>query len=146
MEPFNYDTLNALNTQIQLLMLHPGSWEEDIHCHFTTVSLDNFPEYETISYVWGDSTLRRPIIADGHCFLVTMGLEKALRRFRHPQASRIMWADAICINQQDSHERFQQVSVMGAIYEQCSEVQIWLGEENDLPLAQENGGGTGHSP
>lgn len=134
MEPFRYDTLDVPSREIRLLDLLPGSWGEDIHCQLSTASLDDLPEYETISYVWGDSSVRRPIIVDETIFMVTVNLEKALRRLRRQQTSRRMWADAICINQEGLDERSHQVSIMGAVYKECREVQIWLGEENDLPL------------
>lgn len=39
----------------------------------------------------------------------------------------IVWVDAVCINQQDIAERNAQVSLMGEIYSQASQVLVWLG-------------------
>jgi hypothetical protein len=41
---------------------------------------------------------------------------------------RILWIDAICINQDDNDERGEQVARMGAIYGQATTVVLWLGE------------------
>ncbi|KAI9146972.1 Heterokaryon incompatibility protein [Paramyrothecium foliicola] len=40
---------------------------------------------------------------------------------------RIIWIDAICINQANGHERSAQVEIMNLIYSQAGEVVIWLG-------------------
>jgi hypothetical protein len=45
--------------------------------------------------------------------------------------TRIIWADAICINQADMRERENQVTLMGDIYRMCSRGVIWLGEFSD---------------
>jgi hypothetical protein len=43
----------------------------------------------------------------------------------------LIWADAICINQEDIHERESQVLLMQAIYSQASKVLVWLGDDED---------------
>lgn len=40
---------------------------------------------------------------------------------------RKLWADAICINQDDFTERAQQVTTMPLIYQHAKRVVIWLG-------------------
>ena len=42
---------------------------------------------------------------------------------------RVLWADAICINQQDVHERNSQVLMMRHIYEGAEQKLMWLGED-----------------
>jgi len=63
---------------------------------------------------------------------VTVSLFTALRRFRYPDTRRVLWADAICINQGDNNERSSQIQLMGRVYKACWEVLIWLGEEDDF--------------
>jgi hypothetical protein len=41
---------------------------------------------------------------------------------------RILWIDAICINQEDNAEKGQQVQSMAKIYAKASRVIVWLGE------------------
>jgi hypothetical protein len=41
---------------------------------------------------------------------------------------RIIWIDAICINQEDNDEKGQQVQSMAKIYAKASRVIVWLGE------------------
>ena len=40
---------------------------------------------------------------------------------------RIIWIDAICINQEDNDEKGQQVQSMAKIYAKASRVIVWLG-------------------
>jgi thiamine pyrophosphate-dependent acetolactate synthase large subunit-like protein len=44
---------------------------------------------------------------------------------------RILWVDAICINQHDNDEKGQQVQSMAKIYAKASRVIVWLGEAAD---------------
>ena len=43
-----------------------------------------------------------------------------------------MWADAVCINQNDLDERSSQVSIMSKIYKYAKNCQIWLGTIEEL--------------
>jgi hypothetical protein len=59
---------------------------------------------------------------------ITTSLDSALRHLRDTRQSRQVWADAICINQDDPEERNQQVSQMGWVYRQASHTVVYLGE------------------
>src|SRR4051812_36530342 len=61
---------------------------------------------------------------------VTRELGLALKYLRRPQ-DRILWIDAICINQEDHEERNHQVQMMALIYNSAAQVCVWLGEDND---------------
>ncbi|KAH9208044.1 heterokaryon incompatibility protein-domain-containing protein [Leptodontidium sp. 2 PMI_412] len=78
-----------------------------------------------------DPTITAPISLDGVSVEVTTNLETALRYFRLETEVRILWADAICINQRDDSEKNVQVSIMGDIYRSCSKCLAWLGEDLD---------------
>jgi hypothetical protein len=56
------------------------------------------------------------IKVNGQSISVTRNLENALRGLRKADRDMVVWADAICINHQDSAEKSVQVSVMGNIY------------------------------
>ncbi len=115
--------------QIRLLELKPGYRDDKIRCGLLPVPLGNSLQYETISYCWGDSTVRVPIECEGKRLDITRSLHSALLRFRDPDTPRILWADAICVNQNDTDERGSQVQIMRNIYKNCQRVLIWLGEE-----------------
>ncbi len=65
-------------------------------------------------------------------FPVFENLFVALLRLRQTSKPRIIWIDAICINQGKNHEavreREQQLLLMRQIYEQAQQVLIWLGD------------------
>jgi hypothetical protein len=85
--------------------------------------------YEALSYVWGN-----PIYVDslqfpsGHLD-ITPNLAAALRHLRFPDRVRVLWVDAICINQGNLLERAQQVQIMGHIYAKARQVLCWLGRD-----------------
>ncbi|KAK7697571.1 hypothetical protein SLS64_013390 [Diaporthe eres] len=54
-------------------------------------------------------------------------LKDALVRLRKVDLARIIWIDAICINQDDIKERNHQVCIMKKIYSKATEVIVWLG-------------------
>lgn len=117
----------------------PGKEHNQITCRLKQADLQNALTYEAISYVWGDAAIRRTITCDGSSFEVTANLFLALQRLRKPDAPRFLWADAICINQQDVDERGQQVSIMKKIYEMAARVLVWLGpdaEDYSVPAAR----------
>lgn len=55
-------------------------------------------------------------------------LRASLRYLRETDSRRILWVDAICINQKDFNERGHQVGIMRDIYSKAPQVLIWLGE------------------
>lgn len=87
------------------------------------------PPYKALSYVWGSPVGDVPICCGVQELLITENCVAALRKIRHRMKSRMLWVDAICINQQSLDERNHQVALMGDIYSKASEVIIWLGEE-----------------
>jgi hypothetical protein len=66
--------------------------------------------------------------ADGIPFAVTPNLHVALKHFRHAARRRVLWVDAMCINQNDPDEKSEQVPMMGEIYRRATKVYAWLGE------------------
>jgi len=87
--------------------------------------------YDALSYVWGSSEKRRSIFINKHELAVTENLHAALSHLRDKNLERILWVDAICINQADIQERSYQVRSMGKIYSKGSRVIVWLGEAVD---------------
>lgn len=54
-------------------------------------------------------------------------LYHALRALRRHDVERILWVDAVCINQSDIDERTSQVQLMRQIYQYSTRAVIWLG-------------------
>ncbi|KAE8306953.1 heterokaryon incompatibility protein-domain-containing protein [Aspergillus transmontanensis] len=90
--------------------------------------------YQALSYVWGSEVKPEPIILNGCIFHVTANLHAALSHLRNCQLERILWVDAICINQDEEdqgHEKSKQIPLMRTIYAQAERVIVWLGDATD---------------
>lgn len=116
---------DRLSTRV--LALLPGKKGDQVRCTLKTTVINASTEYEALSYTWGTSPRRRDILVNGRHFAVTENLEEALGALRLPRRVRWIWADAICINQEDLVERAEQVREMGSIFRNASRVLIWLG-------------------
>jgi hypothetical protein len=117
--------------EMRLITLLPGPFSSQVQATLSAASFDDPIPYEAISYAWGDPSITAPILLDGIEFPITVNLESALRHFRFEEKSRLLWADAICINQLDIRERNIQVKFVGEIYKRCSRCLTWLGEVDE---------------
>ena len=154
---YEYQDLDEPSS-IRLLRLLPGSPSEVIRCTLLTISLDHtemisvpdrglmiydaaFPEltvgvtsagkvlgYVALSYTWGGQERTERILCDDRVLLVTPNLLTALKNLRHELASVILWADAVCIDQQSIDDKNTQVALMSRIFSQAMAVVAWLGE------------------
>ncbi|CAG8957022.1 hypothetical protein HYFRA_00012502 [Hymenoscyphus fraxineus] len=124
-------SLDPKKKEIRQLVLQPLKDGDIIQCSTETISLLEQPEFEALSYVWGDASIRQTITFNGFPFTVTQNLAIALRYLRLPEKPRRIWIDALCINQEDTSERNSQVSMMGEIYRCANPVLIWLGESSE---------------
>lgn len=88
-------------------------------------------DYEAISYTWGDNSDTQVIEIDGQSYRIRSNLWDFLLHLRKRKTPRTLWADAICIDQNDPIEKGHQVSVIGQIFQKASKVLIWLGEAAD---------------
>jgi hypothetical protein len=121
-------------TQFRLLYLMPLAEDEPrIRCHLKVASLGDGTSgtYEALSYVWGDQTDTLPILVNGLEFRCTHNLHGALQRLAPEQGTRILWADAICIDQTNNMERTRQVQHMQWIYTNAAAVLAFLGDPFD---------------
>lgn len=106
-----------------------------IHIQLDEYHLNDHPEYETVSYVWGgedgDSTLCRPVFVGRFwdVILATRNCSALLHHLRPRRGCRIIWLDAICINQSDNIEKPAQISRMGDIYANSERVVAYFGED-----------------
>ena len=129
---YRYRELDSASSTIRLVTILPGDFASEIVCSLSHVELSTSPEYEALSYVWGDMTQTVRIVLDGFYFQVTTKLERALRFLRNPTSPRVMWVDSICINQGSNAEKSTQVLRMGSIYKAARIVVVWLGEEIEV--------------
>ncbi|KAE9364650.1 HET-domain-containing protein [Stipitochalara longipes BDJ] len=127
---YAYQPLDRDTQSIRLIMLQPASsFASDIHCDIYHVSLSTQPDYEALSYAWGDAAVTAPIFLQGFRFEATVNLISALRHLRYEDRPRTLWVDAICIDQSNVQERGHQVAFMAKIYSLARCDILWLGDD-----------------
>ncbi|KAF2733188.1 HET-domain-containing protein, partial [Polyplosphaeria fusca] len=113
----------------RLLQLLPGEYDEPITCNLFPIDSVELYEYEALSYVWGQVNNSSIIHVNDWEMLITENLEVALRSLRLEHEPRLLWIDAICINQSSVTEKTSQVAKMGDIYKAAKRVLVFLGPE-----------------
>jgi len=136
MLPYRYSALPLpeAGKYTRLLRLSPGDYSDDLHVELEQVLLDDTSKYEALSYVWGSTADPVPVLVGSsrkRTISVTQNLATALQHLRDANEIRILWADAVCINQNDPKERSRQVTLMSDIYGGACQVVVWLGPEDD---------------
>ncbi|PQE18702.1 hypothetical protein CJF30_00009696 [Rutstroemia sp. NJR-2017a BBW] len=134
MASYRYSSLPPGSESIRLLRLLPSEDEAaPLCCKLCNYSLQRSSlrthMYEALSYVWGDPKETLPIRVDENQFRITANLHAALLRLRDHSFERIIWVDAICIDQSNMEERKNQVQLMAKIYSNAHRVVVWLGEQ-----------------
>jgi hypothetical protein len=135
-QPYQTVPLDS-KTSTRLLTLYHGSGEDLIKCSLATVDLETEPRYKALSYCWGSPDNAKQLFLDEHFVDVRENLWSALWHLRLPNGNRILWVDALCINQSDFLERNHQVGLMSTIYSKAEEVIVWLGpasEDSDVGM------------
>jgi len=115
----------------RVIILLKGKPEDPIVCRLNHVSPTDNVKYVALSYAWGEqnSGSSELIVCNGSAFWIQPNLASAMRTLRLRNEDRTIWADAICINQNDPKEKARQVPIMRDIYAGARQVIVWLGEE-----------------
>jgi len=136
--------------QIQLLRIR--NYDEDsneIDCGLERYVLAGAPVYIAVSYTWQDPIGNeiahdqqlqiagsRPVPSvrvNGTVVHLGSNLASALRRLLVSMPEqRMVWADQLCIAQDDAEEKGHQVAMMAAIFERAALVYMWLGRSTIL--------------
>jgi hypothetical protein len=128
---YNLPTMSEDDITIRLLVLWPGPKFSPIQGHLIVSPLLQCPPYEALSYTWGDPAEKSPIHISGAMFSAQRNLKSALHHLRYLDKVRVLWVDALCINQTDNDEKSSQVARMGDIYKRAEQTTVWLGEAGD---------------
>lgn len=143
---YTYLPLDTASREIRLLSLLPGvsADEIEIQLHHDVLDVSQPPEYEAVSYAWGSTEnpasikVRDFSSEEAQTMLITENLFSALQHLRSEDSVRVLWVDAICIDQKNVAERSDQVAIMGDIFRYASRVKAWLGpEEQDSAHAMQ---------
>jgi hypothetical protein len=110
--------------------LFAGSVDEPLQGKLIETPLDNQHTYTALSYAWGGNVRSKEIRIEGTAFPITPSLEPALLRIRtcikSANIGTCLWIDSICINQEDESEKSCQVQLMADIYQQATQVLVFL--------------------
>lgn len=132
---YRYSQLDEGANEIRLLTLLPGKFRSFIlvAIHEVRLTREEIPTYEALYYAWVSRAKQSDVRVGCHQdrLAVTQNLASALRHLRHLEGSRILWVDAICIDQQNLKERSNQVQRMGDVYTLANRVVVWLGPKRD---------------
>ena len=125
---FKYSQLQI--SEIRLVVLQRESRNNTISIQFETHILSCAPPYEALSYCWKNGGDDPPVFHEDTGLHLEVNLWSALDRLVTQSRSRILWIDALCINQKDPLEKTRQVAIMRKIFQQAKMVLIWLGDED----------------
>ncbi|KAH7026628.1 heterokaryon incompatibility protein-domain-containing protein [Microdochium trichocladiopsis] len=150
MPVYQYQTLKP--GYIRLIELLPGRADDALAGELIEVFLHEYESdstsssngacrsFEALSYVWGSDAKPHNLISSsggGALLPMTASLHGFLVRLRYSDRQRLVWADGICINQNDTREKEQQVGLMARIYRSASRVVADLGGEAPSPADSE---------
>ncbi|KAI0192093.1 heterokaryon incompatibility protein-domain-containing protein [Xylaria flabelliformis] len=137
-----YGTLPS-DDAFRIVEILPGLYDDPVICRLHVARItDAQTSYSALSYTWTldeeDRFIRianmpppkESISCNGFNVSIGKNLFQAIRRIRQPLTSQMIWADALCINQEDVQERTQQVRKMSSIYKNAFRLVVWLGENN----------------
>ncbi|TPX12500.1 uncharacterized protein E0L32_006912 [Thyridium curvatum] len=133
---FRYKSLQGVGA-IRLLALQPSPEQQEplsgalVHTTLDECLDDLIGGYTALSYVWGLPDKTHSIHLGQDEVQITASLDASLRALRDRARVHLIWADALCINQDDIPERNVQVSMMGQIYWTARNTVIYLGEETE---------------
>jgi hypothetical protein len=130
MDRFGYQPLTT-GDAFRLVVLQPGQLGDDIHCRLLDTARSQKPSYEGLSYTWGSIDCPHELHINGKAMTCGENLWQALQHLRSPDVERVLWVDAICIDQNNKFERTHQVNQMRDIYSHAMTVLIWLGPKTE---------------
>lgn len=127
---YEYTAITASKV-IRLIHISPGTETDPICFSLETSPLESAPDFEAISYCWGTDQDQHQVVCNGKPLFMHKSLFGGLSYFRLLDRTRVLWADAVCINQADPVEKSSQVLLMPDIYSQATRVLVWLGAATD---------------
>lgn len=133
---YAYTTL-SVNSNIRLLRLLPAAqtYEDELRVELIEYDVqscdDRAHPYEALSYCWETLDKPREVLLSGRTLAITENLHAALVQLRHRAFERVLWIDAICIDQSNDREKEIQILMMGEIFAKARSVLVWLGPADE---------------
>ncbi|KAH7007904.1 uncharacterized protein B0I36DRAFT_343244 [Microdochium trichocladiopsis] len=94
---FNYTALKEAENCIRLVRINPVSNDDDlVRCYLRNITFGERPQYEALSYMWGDDTVKQHILLNDATFDVSANLSDALHWLRQQGKKGWLWINAVC--------------------------------------------------
>ena len=124
-----YPRLEHPGSTIRILTIQPSRWRwRPISATLEAVPLSDRPEYDALTYSWGDPRAPKTgISVNGERQMITGNLNDGLKNIRHRSKPVAIWVDQICIDQSNNTEKGSQIPLMVDIYSRAKTVRMWLG-------------------
>lgn len=103
-----------------------GSRQRTVRFRIDVFDFASAPPYEALSYTWDDYQ-RTTLMMTPKPLMATGNLALALQQLQLPDKPRLLWVDALCINQDDTDEMSRQIKMMRDIYSHAHRTIMWLG-------------------
>lgn len=128
---YEHSPLRLDRREIRVLKIKAGGFKDDIVMGLETRNLDDPGVYtwDALSYCWGDDDSLHFSSIDNRMIYYKETLAKIIRQLRHETVDRIVWIDALCINQESDAEKTRQMRFMRDIYGKAMMTIVYLGPE-----------------
>lgn len=130
-----YQWQTLAENHIRLFEIVPGTEDSPLHFVIEHHDLASLPGYEAISYAVGDGSMDRVCYCQGNNdygnIYITTSLWLALQDFRRRKGRMLVWADQICIDQDNAADKARQIPLMSNIFGSATVVFVWLGPANE---------------
>lgn len=128
--------LDTNKLQIRVATLLPrASLDALIRITLQTISLRVETHFDALSWAWGDANDVQSLLLNGEIWWAPQNLVTALEHLQPECTPRILWIDALCINQSKTPaglaERAHQIGLMRHVYTRADHVLVWMGIERE---------------
>ena len=127
---YSYDKITSPRT-IRLLKIEPRIFGMRCSLVHQDLDADAPTSFEAISYRWGSGEKTRILDIGGKVLPIPESAYDVLRERASIWRPRLMWIDAVCVNQEDDEDKSQQVGLMRDIYGRATRTIVWLGDAPD---------------
>lgn len=125
-----YDSISLTGGDdvFRLLTIHPAEPSGHVVCSLKRADLREKPQYEAVSYRWGDAKDTRIITLNDLSIPIPRVVHDILLVLRTSTKRRVVWIDGLCIDQKNiDKEKNSQFPLMKHIFGQCTMTIVWLG-------------------
>lgn len=103
---------------MRLFVLFPGEYDDPLRGCICHMPFYDAGPYRALSYVWGpDNQSERNLVTPDGVLKIKAALGSAFQRVRQKKKEMVLWVDAICINQEDTREKVQQILLLPRIFQ-----------------------------